>query len=132
MDVEELVKEIMDCCVLVRKQLVPGYEEKVYTNALAIELNLHNMDFQSEVPVKVLYNGLCVGDYRCDFIVENRIILELKATACLTPANEVQLVNYLTATGIDDGLLINFGSEKIQFRRKYRIYKPKDSNRHLY
>ena len=100
-----------------------GYEEKVYRNAMIIELKKHKLQFETETPVNVIYDDQVIGAYRTDFIVEGRLILELKATQSLIKSNEVQLVNYLTATGIDDGFLINFGSETLEFKRKYRIYK---------
>ena len=76
-----------------------------------------------EKPINVYYDGVMVGEFKADIIVENLLILELKAVNSLHIAHEVQLVNYLTATGINDGLLINFGSEQLQFKRKYRIYR---------
>ena len=77
---------------------------------------------KTEVPIKVTYKGIEVGNYCADMIVEDCVIVELKAVNTLTTMHDVQLVNYLTATGIDDGLLINFGSERIQINRKYRDY----------
>ena len=124
-DIEELVTDVMDYSMNVRYQLVPGYEERVYKNALLIELRKHGLDCKAEVPFSVLYDGISVGDYKADIVVEDRLVLELKAVETLQKSHEVQLVNYLTAIGIDDGLLINFGSQIIEFRRKYRIYRPK-------
>ena len=124
-DIEELITNVMDYAMNVRKQLVPGYEEKVYRNALLIEIRKHGIECEAEVPFSVLYDGISVGDYKADIIVEKRLVLELKAVEALQKVHEVQLVNYLTATGIDDGLLINFGSQKIEFKRKFRIYCPK-------
>jgi GxxExxY protein len=123
-DIEELITNVMDYAMNVRKQLVPGYEEKVYRNALLIEIRKHGIECEAEVPFSVLYDGISVGDYKADIIVEKRLVLELKAVEALQKVHEVQLVNYLTATGIDDGLLINFGSQKIEFKRKFRIYRP--------
>lgn len=71
------------------------------------------------------YDNCLVGEYRADIIVENKIIIELKAIQNLLPIHEAQLVNYLAATKIDCGLLINFGGERIEIKRKYRIYKEK-------
>ena len=65
-----------------------------------------------------------VGEYKADIIVEDMLILELKAVQSLSTAHSVQLVNYLTATGIDDGLLVNFGADKIEIKHKYRVYTP--------
>jgi GxxExxY protein len=78
---------------------------------------------ETEVSFKVYYKDHIVGDYRADMIVDHRVIVELKAVSALTTIHEVQLVNYLTATGIDDGILINFGSEEIEIRHKNRLYQ---------
>ena len=90
---------------------------------MIVELRKLKLTYEAEKLIQVLYDGIVVGEYRTDIIVEGRLILELKATQDLSIANEVQLVNYLTSTGIDDGLLINFGSDRLQFKRKYRIYR---------
>ena len=123
MDVEELVDLIKDCAKEVRAYLTPGFEENVYKNALYLELKDQGLDVKTEIPIKVTYKGREVGNYRADMIVEDRVIVELKAISALTTMHEVQLVNYLTATGINDGLLINFGADKIQIQRKYRQYE---------
>ena len=73
--------------------------------------------------MNVYYKDEVVGEFRADMIVDHRVIVELKAVNSLTSAHEVQLVNYLTATRLDNGLLINFGAPKIEIKRKYRIYK---------
>ena len=76
----------------------------------------------------VKYDGVIVGDYKIDILVEDLLVVELKAVECITSAHETQLVNYLTATGLDVGLLINFGNQKrIEIKRKYRVYRPKGS-----
>ena len=120
---DQLITEIIECAKRIRRQLGPGFLEKVYKNAMVVELRKLKLNFETEKPIQVLYDGIVVGEYRTDIIVEGKIVLELKATQDLSIANEVQLVNYLTSTGIDDGLLINFGSDKLQFKRKYRIYR---------
>ena len=120
---DQLITEIIECAKRIRRQLGPGFLEKVYKNAMVVELRKLKLNFETEKLIQVLYDGVVVGDYRTDLIVEGKLILELKATQDLTIANEVQLVNYLTSTGIDDGLLINFGSDKLQFKRKYRLYR---------
>ena len=106
----------------VRSHLTPGFEEKVYKNAMFYEMTKQGLKVDTEVMFQVKYKDLIVGTYRADIVVEGNVIVELKATNALTPLNEVQLVNYLTATGIDDGLLINFGSEKIEIRHRTRLY----------
>ena len=120
---DQLITEVIECAKRIRRQLGPGFLEKVYKNAMVVELRKLNLNFETEKLIQVLYDGIVVGEYRTDIIVEGKLILELKATQDLSIANEVQLVNYLTSTGIDDGLLINFGSDKLQFKRKYRIYR---------
>ncbi len=94
-------------------------------NALFIELKDAGLSVETEVPFDVSYKGHIVGSYKADMIVEQKVVVELKATNTLAPVNEAQLVNYLTASGIDDGVLINFGSEHIQIRHRTRIYRPK-------
>ena len=121
--IDQLITEVIECAKRIRRQLGPGFLEKVYKNAMVVELRKLKLNFETEKLIQVLYDGIVVGEYRTDIIVEGRLILELKATQDLTIANEVQLVNYLTSTGIDDGLLINFGSDKLQFKRKYRLYR---------
>jgi len=122
-DMDELIDSINNCAMRIRRQLPQGYLEAVYKNAMVIELRKLGLPFETEKPIKVFYDGLPVGEYKADIIIDNRLILELKAVQNLCTAHEVQLVNYLTATGIDDGLLINFGGEKIDIRHKYRIYR---------
>ena len=127
MDVEELIKKVMDCAGNIRRSLGPGYMETVYKNAMLVELNKQGLAYETEKPICVYYENVLVGNFKADIVVESVLILELKAVQSLHLAHEVQLVNYLTATGIDNGLLINFGSEELQFKRKYRIYRKRFS-----
>ena len=123
MNVEDLIKLIVQCAYNVRMKLAAGFLESVYRNALLIELNDKGLKVDNEVPINVYYNNVIVGEFRADIVVENTVILELKATQYLSPVHEAQLVNYLTATDIEHGLLINFGGEKIEIKRKYKTYK---------
>ena len=95
----------------------------VYQNALLIELDKHGIFAETEVAVPVYYDDVVVGEYKADIIVEGKIIIELKAIQNLLPIHEAQLVNYLTATKIDCGLLINFGGDRLVIKRKYRTFK---------
>ena len=113
----------MDCAGNIRRQLGPGYLEAVYKNAMLVELRKNGLSYEVEKTINVYYDGILVGDYKADIVVENMLIMELKAVNSLHIAHELQLVNYLTATGVDNGLLINFGSEELQFKRKYRVYR---------
>ena len=123
MNVEGLIKLIVQCAYNVRMQLSAGFLESVYQNALIIELKENGLNAKTEVPINVYYNNVVVGEFRADIVVENAVVIELKATQHLTPIHEAQLVNYLTATNIEHGLLINFGSEKIEIKRKYKTFK---------
>lgn len=123
MELESLIKKVIQCVYNVRLQLSSGFLETVYQKALLIELSKQNIQAEAEVPVDVYYDDCVVGEYRADIVVEKKIILEIKAIQHLLPVHEAQLVNYLTATKIDCGLLINFGGERLEIKRKYRTYK---------
>ena len=123
MDIEGLITRIIQCAYNVRMNLSAGFLESVYQNALLIELKENGLNAETEVPINVYYNNVIVGEFRADIVVEDAVVIELKATLHLTPIHEAQLVNYLTATKIEHGLLINFGSEKLEVKRKYRIFK---------
>ena len=125
MDIEMLVKTVMACAVNIRKHLGPGYLESVYKNAMLVELEKNGFAYEVEKPINVYYENVLVGEFKADVVVEGSLILELKAVNSLHVAHELQLVNYLTATGIDNGLLINFGSEELQFKRKFRVYRKR-------
>ena len=127
MDIEMQVKKVMACAVNIRKHLGPGYLESVYKNAMLVELEKNGLAYEVEKPINVYYENVLVGEFKADIVVEGSLILELKAVNSLHVAHEIQLVNYLTATGIDDGLLINFGSEELQFKRKFRVYRKRFS-----
>ncbi len=127
MDVETLVKTVIECSKNIRRHLGPGYLESVYKNAMLVELKKNNLAYEIEKPINVYYEGTLVGEFKADIIVEGILILELKAVQSLHMAHEIQLVNYLTATGVDNGLLINFGSEELQFKRKFRVYRKRFS-----
>ncbi len=119
---ELLTKKIIGCAFKVHNALGSGFLEKVYENALRIELLKEGLEVKQQEPTKVYYEDQVVGDYYADLWVEDRVIVELKAVQTLSKAHEVQLVNYLTATGVDIGLLLNFGSS-VQVKRKFRQYK---------
>jgi len=123
MDVEMLIRTVMECSKNIRRHLGPGYLESVYKNSMLVELNKRGLVYEIEKPISVYYENVLVGDFKADIVVEGILILELKAVQSLHMAHEIQLVNYLTATGIDNGLLINFGSDELQFKRKYRVYR---------
>ncbi len=120
----ELLSIIKDAAYQVRLALAPGYLESVYQSALFFELRQKCLPAEKEVPVKVFYKGQEVGDFRADILVDRRIIIEIKAVREINPAHEAQLVNYLNATGLDYGYLINYGGEKFRIALKSREYIP--------
>lgn len=124
---EKIIKDIINCAYNVRRELYCGYLESVYRNALLHELTLHGLESSSEVPIVVKYKDVVVGEFRADIIVENSVIIELKSVQSINTSHETQLVNYLTSTGIDSGLIINFGADKLEVKRKYRKYLPSES-----
>lgn len=124
MEDEELTNKVIGCAFKVHNSLGSGFLEKVYENALRIELSRAGIEVEQQVPIQVYYQGEVVGDFVPDLLVEDRLIVELKAIETLTKLHEAQLVNYLTATGVDIGLLINFG-KSVQIKRKYRKFKSK-------
>lgn len=113
----ELTAKIIDCAYKVHKKLGFGFLESVYQNALMIELSKASLKVEKEQKIQVCYDGRAVGDFVADFVVEDKIILELKSVKEIHPAHEAQLINYLKATGIEVGLLINFG-ERVNIKRK--------------
>ena len=117
MDIDELTYQINGAVFEVNRILGSGFLEKVYQKALLIELRKRGLKAQSEVPIQVQYKGELVGDYFADIVVEDRIILELKAIEKLQKVHEAQLLNYLKATGMHVGLLINFTHPKAEIKR---------------
>ena len=122
---EQLISAIIDAATTVKIEMGTGFLEGVYQHALQYELSLRGIHARIEVPIDVTYKGHKVGFYRADLFVENSVIVETKVCDEISKAHEYQLVNYLQSTGIDDGILINFGSNPIGFRRKYRTYNKK-------
>ena len=125
MDVNStLIEKVKQCAYNVHLAFTPGYLESVYHNALLIELRDAGLRAESEVPIKAYYKGHVVGEFKVDILVEDCLILELKAVGSLTVNHECQLVNYLKVTGIAKGALINFGSDKFEMKVKYKNFTP--------
>ena len=117
MKYEELTEKIIGIFYKVYNCLGYGFLEKVYENALAIEFRREGLSFGQQVPVKVFYEGEIVGDYVADFIVEDKIVVEIKALVEFSGNEKGQLLNYLRATDLEVGLLLNFGKE-VGIKRK--------------
>ena len=116
-DFNELTRAIIGCAMTVHRKLGRGFPEVVYQRSLAIELFKNGLNAEREVDLPVFYENEKVGSRRADFFVEKRVLVELKAVDGLTEAHRVQLINYLEAFKIPVGLLINFGSTSLQFKR---------------
>jgi GxxExxY protein len=114
---QELTGQIIGAAIEVHKELGPGFLEKIYENALKIELMARGLTFESQVAVPVRYKGQIVGNYVADLVVEDTVLCELKAVDALIDVHEAQLLNYLKATRFKIGLLLNFGQSKTQIKR---------------
>ena len=117
---KELSYAIVGAAMEVHRILGPGFLESVYQAALAHEFTLRGIPFEQFRRLPVMYKGTLVGDYIADFVVNNQIIVEIKAVSSLNDAHEAQALNYLAATGFRLALLINFGAESLQRKRVVR------------
>lgn len=117
MDINDITYKINGAVFEVNRVLGPGFLEKVYENALLIELQSIGLKVEKQVPVKVLYKGQVAGEYFVDLLVEDRVIVELKTVETLTKIHEAQILNYLKATGLHTGLLVNFYHRKADIKR---------------
>jgi GxxExxY protein len=114
---EQLTEKILGAAFKVHNTLGIGFLEKVYENAIVVELARRGVSVEQQKTIKVTYEGVVVGDYQVDILVEGRVVVECKAIGHLDGVHEAQLLNYLRATGLKVGLLINFGRPKLQYRR---------------
>ena len=114
---EEITSDIIGAAFDVQKGLGYGFFEKVYENALIVELQERGRKIEQQVPIDVHYKGERIGHYVADLVVEGKVLMELKTGKELIPRYEAQLLHYLKATGIKVGLLINFGVKKCEFKR---------------
>jgi GxxExxY protein len=121
----EITERIINCYYKVYNKLGYGFLEKVYEKSLSIELISSGLRILNQYPIKVFYNKVQVGEYYADILVNENIILEIKATSELIEVHEAQLLNYLKATNIEIGLLLNFGP-KPEVKRKYYSNEKKN------
>ena len=119
-DDHALTEKVIGLAMKVHRTLGPGFLESVYRNALAFEPRRAGFSIDIDKHITVRYENVIVGDFVADLVVNATLICELKAISALTKADEVQVVNYLTATHHDIGLLLNFGTPSLQFKRKHR------------
>ena len=127
-----LARQIIGLAMKVHRTLGCGFLETIYRNALIIELRKAQIPHDCHVMLPVRYEGIEVGVFQADLIIDKRLIIELKAVDALNPAHSAQLVNYLSATKIEEGLLLNFGAGSLEFKTKSRIYHsdPEPPNLH--
>lgn len=126
---EELTGRIIKAFYKVYNTLGHGFIESVYHNAMILELVDHGLIVETEKPIVVYYEGRVVGTFSADLLVNSTVMIELNAAESIHPAHEAQLINYLRATEIEVGLLLNFG-KKPEFKRKYFSNEKKHSIRH--
>jgi GxxExxY protein len=119
---KDVTQQVIGAAFAVHTQLGGGFLEKVYENALVLELRQSGLNVRQQYPIPVFYKDERVGEYFADLLINESLICEIKAAVTLTREHELQLVNYLSATGFDTGLLINFGTS-VTVRRKFRKYR---------
>ena len=116
---DDLTYQIIGCAMKVHGTLGPGFQEVIYQRALAIEMGRAGIDFGREVDQPIFYGGVQIGSRRADFIAGNRVVVELKALTTLENVHLAQVRNYLVAYGLELGLLLNFGAQRLEYRRIY-------------
>ena len=126
MKYENISQKIIGCAYRVYNTLGYGYLESVYEKCMEIEFSENSLKAEMQKPIEVKYHEIKVGNFIADAVVDDKIIIEYKSIQKLNKIHEVQLVNYLVATGIDVGVLINFGEEKVEIKRKVRDLKEID------
>jgi len=119
----DLAGQVIGLAMKVHSTLGPGFLESVYQKALAYELAEAGFKVELEKPITVWYRDQVVGQFFADMLINDVLIIELKAIQTLAKIHEVQLVNYLTATMTEDGLLLNFGADRLEFKKKFRLLK---------
>ncbi len=116
-DVNGLTERVIGCAYAVSNGLGAGFLESVYENVLAVELSSAGIAYQRQKALQVFYAGEVVGQFAADFLVEDCVIVELKSVRTLLPEHQAQLINYLKASRLKVGLLVNFGTSKVQVKR---------------
>jgi GxxExxY protein len=114
---KKLSESVIGCAIAVSNALGSGFLEAVYANALELEMAAAGISFQRECPLPVFYRGAQVGSFKADFLVDSRLVLELKAVRSLLPEHQAQLMNYLKAGSHHAGLLLNFGTPRLGVKR---------------
>jgi GxxExxY protein len=117
---EELTDKALGACFEVVRELGAGFLESVYEKALMVAIRQKGLHVEAQVPLTVKFRGVIVGEFFADILVEGKLIIELKSVSALRPEHQAQVINYLKATGIAVGLLVNFGNPKLEYRRLHK------------
>lgn len=125
---KELTHKIIGCAMKVHSTLGNGFQEVIYQRALSIEMEKAGLSFVREMEMDILYEGHHIGTRRVDFFVEDKIMVELKALIKLEDVHLAQAMNYCQAYNLPIGLLINFGSKSLEFKRVYNVNHPENRN----
>lgn len=120
---EDITRIVIGCAFEVIKELGAGFVESVYEKSLTVCLREKGLTLEVQHPIKVFFRGQCVGEFIADLFVDGKIIVELKAVKSLAPEHSAQLINYLNATGVQVGLMINFGNQKLEYKRLTRSHR---------
>ncbi|MES1951827.1 hypothetical protein S4A8_13274 [Salinisphaera sp. S4-8] len=121
---ESLSKRVIGCAFEVSNRLGAGFFENAYENALAVEFRAQRIGYEKQKRLVVTYRDEIVGEYVADMVVDNRLIIEIKAVSSITTVHEAQLMNYLKATRMPVGLLLNFGKPRVSVKRLVNDYDP--------
>ena len=119
MGLNEITQLVIGSAFRVSNTLGVGFLERIYENAMAIELGRSGLSFEQQSPISVFYEGIEVGRYWPDLLVEGHVIVELKVAKAIDPAHEAQVLNYLRATNLHAGLILNFGTARLGIRRMH-------------
>ena len=128
MKFEDLTHKIIGCAMRVHSVLGSGFQEVIYQRAMTIEMEKQGLSFAREMEMEIYYDNISIGTRRVDFFVENKIMVELKAISKLEDIHLAQAMNYCQAYELPIGLLINFGSKSLEFKRVYNINHPDNKN----
>tara|TARA_R110001599_G_scaffold24835_7_gene89477 strand:+ start:4886 stop:5287 length:402 start_codon:yes stop_codon:yes gene_type:complete len=128
MKYEELTNKIIGCSMKVHSALGSGFQEVIYQRALSIEMEKEGLSFTREMEMDIFYEGIQIGTRRVDFFVEQTIMTELKALTALEVVHLAQAMNYCQAYNLPVGLLINFGSKSLEFKRVYNVNHLENKN----
>jgi GxxExxY protein len=124
----DITRKIIGAAMKVHSTLGTGFQEVIYQRALVIEMAKQNLSFQRELEMEIYYDGQEIGTRRVDFLVEDKVMVELKALTALEDVHLAQAINYLEAYGLEVGLLINFGAKSLEYRRVVNSRKKSASS----